>query len=229
MTPRALAALLAPLVLCTACDEFATPAELESAQILAIRADPPAVPPGQDAVITILVADNTGAVDDPDVAWEVTATNAASLPLGQVSRDGSGQVIYSAPSDVPEQPAIASITARVRTAERELVGVKVVGITDIPLSNPDIIALTGDGDDLLSSDGLSLAPGRTVTLEITTDPPAGDTATYAWYSTAGTMERFQENPVELVARDDAGPGWLFAVVRDGLGGVDWVAVPVTVE
>ena len=76
---------------------------------------------------------------------------------------------------------------------------------------------------------LTLARNTPVAIDVAIEPAAGEDARFAWYSSAGEIERYQSTPAELVAAEDAGRGWLFVVVRDGLGGVAWHGVEVTVE
>ena len=71
--------------------------------------------------------------------------------------------------------------------------------------------------------------GQSLDLNVVTDPPSGDGARFAWYSSAGAIERYQSNPATMVASDTAATGWLFVVVRDGKGGIAWRGVEVTVQ
>ncbi|MCG8422140.1 MAG: hypothetical protein MJE77_29810 [Proteobacteria bacterium] len=231
---RALAVALAgATVSMAACDEFPTPAELAKPQILAIRADPPAIPAGGTAVLTILVADSNGQVEAPDVTWQTSPTNPGEPALGSVAMVDGGSVIYTAPPQTAEAITLASVTARVKTDDSELVGVKVVTIADLTLGNPQIVAFTADGTDVLSAGSLTVKPGQIVELEAQLEPdsvgPDPAQTKFAWYSTAGTIERYQSNPVEMVAADASLQGWLFCVVRNGTGGVVWQAIRVTVE
>ena len=213
------------------CDEFATPAELAKPQILAIRADPASVSPGGTTTLTILVADDSGPVVDPAVTWETTATNPGEPPLGSVASPSGEQVVFTAPSEVSDSIAVASVMARVTISGDELLAIKAVPIGDVPLSNPELVALTADGGDLLASNTLSLTRGQTVSLEVEVDNGlvGDDMTSFAWYTTSGAIERYQSNPVELVAADEPGSGSLIAVVRNGVGGVVWRILDVAVE
>ena len=211
------------------CNDLATPAELVRPQVLAIRADPPAIPPGEASALSILVADQDGAVPSPEVTWEATAGNPGEPPLGSVAVGDGGEVIYTAPDAISEELAIATVTARVASDAGELVAVKAIGIGDLPLSNPELMAFTADGADLLADQTLTLEVGQTVSLAVDIGQASGDMTTFAWYATAGTIDLYQSNPVDMVARDEPGSGWLFVVVRDGLGGVVWQAIEVTVQ
>ena len=214
-------------MLLSACTEFATPAELDRPQILAITTQPPSVGLGERATITLLVADPTGEVSDPEVSWASIAIVAGTLPVGEVEVAADGSVSYIAPGDRPEtMPALAMVEADVAIAGATLVGIKAVVVGDVGLSNPTITAMTGNDADLLTNPELTLTREEIASLSVTIDPAATDTV-YAWYSTLGTIEMYRSSPTELVA-DEPGEGWLFVVVRDGRGGVVWHKVHLTV-
>ena len=97
----------------TGCDEFATPAELATAQVLAIRTEPPAVPPGGRAELEILVADSDGPIAAPDITWETTAAVLGEPPLGAVVTLADGRAEYTAPTSVDETPTVGAVLATV--------------------------------------------------------------------------------------------------------------------
>src|SRR5690606_24136335 len=114
--------------------------------------------------------------------------------------------------------------------DQPLLALKGMIITTIDLENPTLDSFTATGtgtSDLLSAD-LIMSPGDPTTLEVSTVPALGERAQVSWYSTIGTIERYRSNPTELVA-DDPGQGWIFVVVRDGLGGITWSKARVRVE
>ncbi len=215
-------------MLLSACTEFATPAELDRPQILAITTQPPSVGLGERSTIDLLVADPAGEVSDPQVTWASVAIVEGTLPIGEVEVADDGTVTYIAPSARPEtMPAVAMVQASVMIAEATLVGVKAVVVGDIGLTNPTLTAMSGDDDDLLANPELALTRDQVAHLSVTIDPAETDETMYAWYSTLGTIEMYRSNPTEVVA-DAAGAGWLFLVVRDGRGGSVWHKVHLTI-
>jgi hypothetical protein len=217
------------IVLLAGCDQFATPAELASPQILALRAEPPAVPPGGSAALDILVADASGVIASPVVTWKVTPSLPDELPLGQIEPGAGGTAIYTAPAELAMSPAVAAVTATVFLPDDELTAIKAVIIGDLALQNPALTAFTVDGEDRLAQPSLTLEVDQVVRLQLATQPAIDEMSLFAWYCTVGAIAQYQSNPVELVAQDEPGSGWLFAVMRDGRGGVVWHAVAVTVQ
>ncbi len=217
------------LVACTAvaissiaagCEEFSTPAELDRDQILAIAAEPPSVGLGGRSAISLLVAGPDGELE-PSVTWSVMALAEGILPVGSVEVDGDGAVTYVAPTERPaEIPTAGLVRAEVALPDRTLVGVKVVVVGNLELENPILTGFTADHHDLLAEPEVTVALGDTVTIAADIEPPATDDTMFAWYSTLGTIDMYRSSPTELLA-DQAGEGWLFVVVRDGMGGETW--------
>ncbi|MEM9489850.1 MAG: hypothetical protein AAGC55_11935 [Myxococcota bacterium] len=222
--------LVGVAILWVGCEGFgATPAELAKTQILAIRAEPPGIRPGETATLSILVADPDGAVADPDVSWELVSDTADEPPLGTVAIGADGGVTYDAPDSIPGDVLQESIVARVSAADGELAALKVIAVGDESLSNPALTAFTVDGSDILTGRSVTLAREQTVELSIGIDVAADGSAAVSWFATIGIIDQYRSNPTELVVQDELGSGWLFAVVRDGLGGAVWEEIAVTVE
>lgn len=205
-----------------ACDDFATPAELETTQILAVRTEPPAIDRGGESALEILVAGPEGQVAAPDVMWEAVAPFPDTPVVGRIAVGGDGTVTYIAPETIDENPTIASVEARVDDGERVLRAVKVVVVGSVTLANPGIASVRVDDADV-TGDAEIVVPsgGEAVELAVAIEPKADDDTLYAWYSTVGEIEKFQSSPTELVTPLDPEEGWLFVVVRDGTGGVTW--------
>lgn len=213
------------------CKEFATPAELSRTQILAVVTEPPAVPPGGRSALSILVADQSGQVEEPTVAWASVSPLPDADAIGEVEIDAEGNVQFVAPPEQPEDdPALAMVEATVTDdpEEASLLALKAVIVSRLPLVNPSLATLEADGTDLLGVGHLALRRDQTVTLNVEIDPPATEDSMYSWYCTIGTIEAYRSNPADLVA-DESGEGWLFVVVRDGRGGVVWHKASVTIE
>jgi len=216
-----LPALLATLLGCT---DFATPAELESTQILAIQSEPASLMPGATATLEIFVADQDGPVADPAVTWTIQPQ--VGLPaLGTLIDDGS-TVQYTAPEILPQDPTLVTVEARLDTADATLVAIKAMLIGGPPLSNPEILGITVD--DTLASGPVTLAAGQESTIAVELAEPPSDDVSYAWYARPGTIDEYRSSPTLLVAPEEAGEGWLIVVVRDG-GGTSYHSVPVRVQ
>lgn len=215
------------------CNEFATPAELATTQILAIRAEPPAVPLGERSQLDILVADNNGPIAAPDVTWEIASTAPGGPLFGTVAGLADGRAEYTAPASADETPVVGMVRATVHVdamdASRDLEALKAVVIGDVPLVNPTLTAFNVDQQDALLAEQVRVSRGEVAALELATDPAVTDESTFAWYSTVGEIERYQSNPTELLAGDQPASGWLIGVVRDGRGGVVWRAVELVIE
>ena len=235
MFMRALTLVLAAVaaVASTACDDFATPAELTKPTILAVVADPPLVSTGGSSQLSVVLAGPDGPMTAETVEWAVVETLPGVPPFGEITPGPAGEATFTAPDPVPEQPdgapPVSTVQATVQAGDDQIVAVKGMLVANIPSANPtiDVLAVSGEAAD--AEDTLELAGGSTVTLEVGTDPEAGDDASYAWYSTVGEITQYQSNPCELVAADEARDGWIFVVVRDGRGGVAWRGQRVHVE
>jgi hypothetical protein len=211
-----------------ACTDFASPAELNKATILAVTADPPIVAPGAQASLAVAIADGGGLLEGLPVRWSLIETYRGVPAMGTLV--GS---TYTAPDPVPplpeNAPPIDSVRLEIDVGETTLAAIKVVPVAAIAgAANPAITALAvGDADGLAGP--LTVARGATLALAVATEPAPGDDARFAWYSSAGAIERYQSNPTTMIADDEVGDGWLFVVVRDGQGGVAWRGVEVSVE
>ena len=222
-------AALAALVTASGCNDFATPAELAATQILAVRADSPAIPTGERTRLSILVADSAGVVPDPVVTWQTVSFAAGRPPIGAVEVDG-GEPWYRAPDALPDgEPTIAVVQATVTASGRELIAVKGIGVGLPRIPNIAVTELAAAGAPVAPGEAITAAPGARIELDVRTEPPAGEDVTYAWYATTGTLELYRRTPVELEAPEVPGAGWVIAVVRDGTGGVDWRIAPVDVR
>lgn len=216
--------LLTGLAALAACTDFATPAELESTQILAIQSEPASVTLGASANLEIFVADQEGPIADPDVRWSLQPQ--VGLPaLGTLVDDGT-TVRYTAPDTVPEIPTLVTVQASLDTPEGTLLAVKAMLIGGPTLVNPQIQAITVDGVE--ASDTVTLRAGQESIIAVQLMSEPSEDATYAWYARPGTIEEYRSSPTTLQAPDEASDGWLIVVVRDG-GGIAYHSVPIRVE
>jgi hypothetical protein len=212
----------------TGCTEFATPAELDRPQILAIVAEPPAVRPGESSTLTILVAGPDGAIAQPAVSWSGSSISPEVPPLGTVSDGGDGTATYQAPDAQPEDnPALALVQVEVEVGrDAPLLGSKAIAVGSIILSNPTLTVFDAGGIDLLMVDEFELQVGSPVALRIDVDGGFFDEGSVSWYATGAVIEQYRSNPSEIVA-EEPGAGWLFVVARDGRGGVVWRQIRIT--
>jgi hypothetical protein len=214
-----------------ACGDFVTPAELTKPTVLAVIADPPLVAPGAASGLDVVVAGPDGPMTPDATSWRLIETFPGVPPFGAVVPGEAGGATFEAPDPVPELPEnvppISSVEVTVEAGEERIVVVKGMLVTDVPGANPAISALAVGAQ--VVGDTVTVAAGQPLYLDVGLEPPAGDDATFAWYSTVGGIERYQSNPAELIASEEPEEGWLFVVVRDGRGGVAWRGVQVTVE
>ena len=234
---------LAPLVLAlgltltasalTACDDFAPPSELTQWQVVGVIAEPPVVALGDRTVLTPLIATPSGPLTSlpmTSASWQMTQTLPGVPPFGEVTARPDGSAEYRAPMTLPRLPPNAlpqdSVQLGLDLDGKSTTIIKTVLVSDQPVANPVISALTADGVPV--TERVTVAAGAAIALAVTTAPAATETSRYAWYSSLGTIEDYQSNPCTLTAKS-AGTGWLYVVVRDGQHGVVWRAVPITVR
>jgi hypothetical protein len=198
------------LVICmvAACAE-AEQARLDHAQILAVRAEPANIAPGERARIDVLAGDTAGNVFEavPDTLVARGAT---------VERTPEGWFVTAG-----VEPAIAELALTL-----EIDGLDWPAIKRVPIharvDNP-VAAMTIDGAPATE---MIVAAGTRP--ELTATPSGTGPFTYAWYSSVGDLELYRQ---ETAILDAAAPkqGHLVLVVRDGAGGVSWQLLPARVE
>jgi hypothetical protein len=223
--PLAAALALAPLC---ACEEFATPAELDRPQIIAIRADSPVVPAGERAALECLIAGPGGIIGDAELRWEVVPFAANLKALGQIET-GAGTATYVAPPEAAETlaPAVVQLTARV--GEVQLVGQKYLAIGGERRSNPRITELRIADQPVVGTTPRQLPADPLLSISVVVDPPLGADGSVAWYATAGQIERYRGTSSTIDTSVGNPAGLLIAVARDGLGGVDWRVAAIEIQ
>jgi hypothetical protein len=213
------------------CTDFATPAELTKPTILLVVAEPPIVAPGGTTELSVVIAGPDGPMSPTEARWRLTETLPGVPPFGSVEPGEPGRATYTAPDPVPALPEgvppLASVELTIDADATSLVAIKALPVADLPSGNPSISALA-IGEQVVG-DEVTLEAGEIYPLDVGTVPAAGESATYAWYSTVGEIAYYQSNPCELIAAEEPTQGWLFVVVRDGRGGGAWRGVHVTVE
>ncbi|MEM9488460.1 MAG: hypothetical protein AAGC55_04920 [Myxococcota bacterium] len=212
------------------CDDFASPAELERNQLAAIRAEPPGVMADGQSSLEVLVLGPDGAVDEVDATWSTVATTPDVPAIGRV--DAAADATHFIAPEQVDEVTIASVEVRVATDGDELVGVKTITV-GVPLDNPTIRAVTAAGQTVADGEQVAVGFGDEMALAVDFEsqsaPESEDVeATYAWYSTVGTIARYLDRDPVLEA-DETGTGWVYVVARDGLGGVAWQGFRLTIE
>ncbi len=225
MVLRALSlASLAIAVASSGCKDFATPADLDRPQIIAIASDPASVRPGERARLSLLVAGPDGPIAPDDVTWSVS-TEPGIPQLGQVEREGD-ETFYLAPDSVDEDPTGTLVEAVVAAGDSELTGVKAMVVTRLELENPVVTAIERDGAPV--DEELVVRRGAHFELAVAIEPEPTEDLEVAWYSTSIAIDKYKSQPTEVEVLDDAEDGWLIAVARDR-GGVGWRAIPVRIR
>jgi hypothetical protein len=222
------AVVLAALAGCSG--DVAPDWQLSHDRVIAVRATPPRIAPGEVAQIDALL----GHLDQPpdDVEPDTAAVVSPASLAGALARSATHWTV-TAPGD----DALAA-------ARRELgldagapvplqlrVGFTRLGQTALKIvwlgphaDNPVIDPVTIDGRDGLAEVQLTVAAGVDVPLAVQFD------ATYNinWLTSCGTMHDFDLAKAHLrIEPADPHAGTLAIVVRDALGGVDWRLWPIT--
>ena len=243
MNTQSLLSILAPALVAavTGCDNVTEPSQLDHAQILAVRMTPPALGPGEEAAVDLLVALDSGEVLEvsPD---EVTVEDGALTSMGGEVR-GDAQSGWRVRAPGAEQIAAGRAALGLDEDAPLQVAVAVSVVVDgVPKSAQKSIVLGGAGENptlgsflIAGSPGEELEAGLLDELDVEvevaleeTSGTAPDALRVAWYTSLGTVERYR-SPVARYVAEATGQGHLVAVVRDDAGGVAWSTLPLRVE
>jgi len=217
----ALTALVLPSA---ACEEFATPADLDRPQVLGLRTTPASIDPGQSAAVELLVVDEGGdAIALPDVEWTL-APGPGGKPSPGTLDVAAGSVTYTAP-EILDTPSAALLQVVVKIRDAQLVATKAVVIGGPTLANPDVDALLIDGEE--AGDIVTLEAGQAIEVGARVSPAPTDDVQFSWYAFPAEIEHYRSAPTELVA-GDADSGNLWVVVRDR-GGIAWRRAALEVQ
>jgi len=221
----ALSALVSLVVGCT--DDTDPPWQLDHDRIIAVRATPPRIAAGEQAVLDALIgfhgapvavqSPNTAVVDSPASLagtvthsgdrWIVTAPGAAQLDAART------ELGLAAGALVP-------LAVRVGYAGGALFATKTVWLGG-DAANPPMTKVTVDRADRGDQDDAEIvvAPLVDVPLSIGVDDVDYDVT---WLTSCGTMHDFDLPTAYLrVEADDPTTGQLAVVLRDATGGVNW--------
>lgn len=226
--------LLAALAACNA--DIDEPWQLEHDRIIAVRATPPAIMPGETTTIDLLAGydANPAAERGPDFVQVVSPTSFADL----VQPGGPGVWTVTAPSEerlaaartelnipagmpVPLRVGVAAAwpTPVMSPEGNGFAALKVVWL-GISAANPTLDGLTVNGVEAPAGTELVVPKAEKVPLFV----DANDEVDIVnWLSSAGTMHDYDLHAAYLTFTDpeDKLEGQLAVVRRDALGGVAW--------
>lgn len=221
------------VLLVAACDgDLDPPWQLDHDRIVAVRATPPSIAPGEqsrlDALIAVagaqtversaeaaLVAAPTSLADTlafDGTAWTITAPDEARLAAVRT------ELGLAADAPVPLQLGVSF-------AGGQLLGTKIVYL-GVARANPSLTTMMVDGAPADGAAELVVAPLTDVPLSIeaTVDDKVN------WLTSCGTMHDFDLPQAYLrVEKEDPVEGQLAVVLRDRVGGVAWKLWPIRAE
>jgi len=227
-----LAALAALAPGCTG--DVDPPWQLDHDRIIAVRADPPRIAPGQTAVLDALIGSKGAAVAEasPD-----TAAVVSPVSLAGALRHDAGRWIVTAPSEADlvaarsalglavDAPVPLEIAVSYRGgALAATKSVRLGGVADNPTMVDIKIDRASAPEAAAPEAPIVVAPAVDVPLSIPLDDAGYDVT---WLSSCGTMHDFDLPTAYLrVESDDPQTGQLALVVRDSAGGVSWRVWPI---
>ncbi|WP_428266261.1 hypothetical protein [Haliangium sp.] len=216
------------LLLAAGCEELDTPAELDRPQILAVRAAPAHLSAGQRAQLSLLIAGPEGDLTPTELDWAVIGPGAAAAGSIEIDDDGAH---YRAPDQpVGEPRAVTLQVTAVMDDGAALIAEKLVFLGDDSMPEPLITEVLVDG--VAASERVEVAPSDVVELALRTEAvtlsdPAQEPLT-TWHTTCGTFDPHREPVVLFEAPTEPCHGMIYAVFRDGLGGVAWRRIEVEI-
>jgi hypothetical protein len=205
--------IIAMLSLSFAACQADSESALDHAQILAVRAEPANVAPGQRARIDLLAGNDAG--DVYTVVPDTLEATSSMGPLVAQRADDGWYITAPAQPDVVSLTVTQSIDGTLWPATKSLV----VGEAR---ANPQV-SLQIDGQDAAE---MVARAGTTPALTAIVDGIAP--FTYAWYSSVGDVPHYHQ---QIAALDASSPkdGAVLLVVRDSLGGVGWQLLPAHIQ
>ncbi|HEU0032109.1 MAG TPA: hypothetical protein VFQ53_15855 [Kofleriaceae bacterium] len=227
-----LALVLGALALAACNADLDPPWQLDHTRIVAVRATPPAIMPGETATIDGLVSREGGPVEE--LAPESVLVVSPQSMAGAVSRQGDTWVVQA-----PDAAAIASARGELKLADDAPVplqlgiaydGQTLLGLKSVMLGmtaqNPTLA--TPEVNGAPAADGAELVVGKLVDVPMSIT--AADTDEVNWLTSCGTMHDFDLPSAYLRVEDeDPTEGQLVVVLRDELGGVGWKIFSIRAE
>ena len=230
--------LMIPCTLWAGCDDLSLPPELTHAQVLAVRADPPALGPAGEADIRLLIAGPDGALTPLAVAGVATFGTLDVVEDGASTGDASAAVLrYRAPEAPSTEAFDDTLTLAIelddgtvlQAVKRVHVAPNIDELDDVSPVNPEIVALRIGASEVADGATIDALPqedidfigdgddGGFIDIEVMAADGNSDEWQISWFTTAGTIDRYRSNPSELEISAQPTSGWLYAVVRDGVG------------
>lgn len=216
----AVAALVPAAWGCT--DDTDPPWQLDHDRIIAVRATPPRIAAGAQAVLDGLIGGKGVPVAEraPD---DATVVSPASLAAA-ISHGAAGWVITAPSREALATaraglglPVDAPVPLELRVAYAGLVATKTVWLGDAA-DNPEMTGIEVDHAGAPAG-SLVVAPRQDIPLSVGLDAASFDVA---WLSSCGTVHDFDLPTAYLrVEAGDRSSGELALVVRDRGGGVSW--------
>lgn len=208
------------------------PWQLDHTRIIAVRATPPQIAAGEQAVLAALISSRSAPVAErsPDDAIVVSPPSLA----GAITQD-AGRWVVTAPSSevlaavraqlgLPAD-ALVPLEAQVAYAGGSLLAIKTVWLggtaTNPAITDVEIDHVTASTDELV------VALHQDIPLSIGLDDTHYD---INWLSSCGTMHDFDlSNAYLRIEVGDVTSGELALVVRDRTGGVSWRVWPIRTD
>jgi len=224
---RAAALCLAAAALAGCTDDTDPPWQLDHDRIIAVRATPPRVAAGEQAVVDGLVGFK-GAPALERAPDEVTVVSPAALAAA-VGHDGARWTVTAPSADQLAQArgqlglaGDALVPLRIQVGYGALRATKTVWL-GATAANPAMTSIEIDRATA-TAPAVVVAALRDIPLSIALDDQRYDVT---WLSSCGTMHDFDLPSAYLrVEADDPMAGQLALVVRDSDGGVSWRIWPI---
>jgi hypothetical protein len=208
--------------------------QLDHDRIIAVRATPPGILPGQTSTIDALLGKKG---DKTEVAVPQAAMVVSPTSLSDVLSQSGGNWIVTAPS--AERLAAARtelglaadapvpLEVGVAYANQTLLAVKTVKL-GTSIANPSLASMNVMVNEAAPGSS-ELVVDKLVQVPLSVD---ADDVTYdvAWLTSCGTMHDFDlPNAYLKVEADDPDAGELAVTVRDANGGVAWNVWPIRAQ
>ena len=227
-------ALLAAVVLLGACAEGIDEQwELRHDRIIAVRANPPGILPGETSTIDALIGSKEAS---PVEAPPEGATVISPMSLAGIVRPDSGAWVVTAPDEAKlavareelglEPGAPVPLTVGVSYRQQTLLGFKTVYLGEAR-QNPVL-------EDMMIAGAVAPSGQTQLVVPILTDIPLSvkgeDPDVVNWLTSCGTMHDFDLPKAYLrVEKEDPMEGDLGVVLRKADGGVAWRVWPIRAE
>ena len=218
------------------------PWQLAHDRIIAVRAEPPRIAPGEQSTIDLLVgfAEQPAAEKSPDFAMVVSPPS-----LSDLMAPGDGKWVVTAPPEerlaaarselglppgapVPLQIGVAAAWPNPVMSPNDagFGGLKTVWLGE-SVTNPTLEGLTINGVEVPAGEAIVVAKDTKIPLYVEADD---EVQIVNWLTSCGEMHDFDLHSAYLtVGPEDPQEGELAVVVRDPSGGVAWRVWPITSE